>query len=178
MTEAGALDRRDWLEAAFARYEAPLLSYAARLTGNLETARDVVQEAFMKLLAQDRANLNGNEAAWLYTVCRNRALDLQRRSARAAAALQERADAPAARSPDASAQSREDSQHVLGLVARLPQDQQEAVILRFQCDLSYKQIAEVTGQSTGTVGYLLHMALRALREQMLKAESRKLKVEN
>lgn len=170
MTEAGALDRRSWLEAAVTRYEAPLLSYAARLTGNLEAARDVVQEAFMKLLAQDRANLNGNEAAWLYTVCRNRALDLQRRSTRAAAALHEHAESPATPTPGSAAQSREDSQHALSLVAQLPRDQQEAVILRFQCDLSYKQIAEVTGQSTGTVGYLLHVALRTLRGQMVNGE--------
>ncbi len=170
MTEAGTLNRRDWLEAAFARYEAPLLSYAARLTGNLEAARDVVQEAFMKLVSQDRANLNGNEAAWLYTVCRNRALDVQRRSARAAAALHEHAESPPAPMPGSTVQAREDAQHVLSLVAQLPRDQQEAVILRFQCDLSYKQIAEVTGQSTGTVGYLLHVALRTLRGQMANGE--------
>ena len=59
---------------ALREYERPLVSYALGITGNLEQARDVVQDTFLKLCNQDPAKLDGHLAQWLYTVCRNRAL--------------------------------------------------------------------------------------------------------
>ncbi|MEM9420291.1 MAG: sigma-70 family RNA polymerase sigma factor, partial [Planctomycetota bacterium] len=55
---------------------------------------------------------------------------------------------------------------VLRRLAALPDPQQEVVRLKFQADLSYKQIAEVTGLTVSHVGVLLHQALKTLRQQM------------
>ncbi|HVW37914.1 MAG TPA: sigma factor, partial [Pirellulales bacterium] len=60
----------DWLRSVVARYEGPLVRYAARITGDAERARDVVQDTFLRLCEQDRAELDGRLAQWLYTVCR------------------------------------------------------------------------------------------------------------
>jgi len=42
-------DPRQWIQDTVARYERPLCQYAYRLTGNFETARDAVQDTFLKL---------------------------------------------------------------------------------------------------------------------------------
>src|SRR6185369_13216076 len=73
----------DWIDAAVLRYQRPLIGYAARLLGNeFDAARDVVQEAFLKLCEQDRAKVEPHLAEWLFSVCRNRALDVRRKEKR------------------------------------------------------------------------------------------------
>ena len=69
----------DWIQTAMERHSGPLLRYANGLTGNAETARDVVQETFLRLCRAERGRVEGHLAAWLYTVCRNLALDVHRK---------------------------------------------------------------------------------------------------
>ena len=89
MTE---LASANWIRQALERYEKPLIRYACRITGDLETARDVVQDAFLRLCQADRAKVDGHLAAWLYTVCRNRAYDVRRKEGRMDALTQGRAE--------------------------------------------------------------------------------------
>src|SRR5689334_8392868 len=72
----------DWVRAALDRYSGPLTRYALLITGNLEQARDVVQDTFIRLCAEDRTRIEPHLAPWLFTVCRNRALDVQRKERR------------------------------------------------------------------------------------------------
>jgi RNA polymerase sigma-70 factor (ECF subfamily) len=66
-----------------------------------------------------------------------------------------------------SAVERQESQsQLLRLLADLPANQQEVVRLKFQDGLSYRDIAEITGLTSSNVGYLLHVALKRLREQL------------
>src|SRR5271165_7410479 len=71
-----------WVREAVAQFERPLAIYATRLVGDAETARDVVQDTFMRLCGQDRAAVGDHLAEWLFTVCRNRALDVLRKEHR------------------------------------------------------------------------------------------------
>src|SRR3982074_2486093 len=64
------------------RYEIPLLQYATRIIGDRERARDVVQETFVALERAQRAQLDHAPAKWLFTVCRNRALNVCRKERR------------------------------------------------------------------------------------------------
>ena len=70
--------RRQWVLAALERHEAPLTRYTLRLLGEEDSAREAVQHAFLQLCEQSPEELEGREAQWLYTVCRNKALDLIR----------------------------------------------------------------------------------------------------
>ena len=80
---APCADERAWLReglgSLLGRYEAPLIECARRITGDADRARDAVQETFLKLCAQSRPPDQAGVAAWLFTVCRNAALDIQRR---------------------------------------------------------------------------------------------------
>ncbi len=52
------------------------------------------------------------------------------------------------------------------LVGNLPENQREVIRLKFQDDLSYREIAAVTGLSVSNVGFLIHRGVKTLREQM------------
>src|SRR6185503_2063624 len=74
--------RAEWVRTAVDRYAGPLTRYAALITGDLEQARDVVQDTFVRLCAEEPGRVNSHLAQWLFTVCRNRALDVQRKENR------------------------------------------------------------------------------------------------
>jgi RNA polymerase sigma-70 factor (ECF subfamily) len=157
----------EWIDAALRRWETPLVLYAAKVCGDAERARDAVQEAFLELCAADRATVEPRLAAWLFSVCRNKALDVRRKDSKMNASDEVLAER-SGQEPDPSVALLQEEQQVrmLTLVERLPAKQQEVLRLKFQGGLSYKEIAAVTGDSVGNVGFLLHVALRALRERM------------
>ncbi len=62
-------------------------------------------------------------------------------------------------------EQKEASGFLLRIVATLPPRQQEVIQLKFQNDLSYEQIAEITKTSTNNVGVLIHTALKTLRQR-------------
>ena len=71
-------DRREWVLAALDQFEGRLTRYAQRLLGDLDRARDVVQFVFLRLCDQSPEEIDDRLAQWLYTVCRNQAMDLLR----------------------------------------------------------------------------------------------------
>src|SRR5437762_13603263 len=64
------------------RFEIPLLQYARRITGDREQARDVVQETFVKFQRNGALRREDEPATWLFTVCRNAALNVCRKERR------------------------------------------------------------------------------------------------
>ena len=82
MQHGDELNRAEWMRSVLAQHEGPLLRYATRITGNLERARDVVQDTFLRLCREHPEKLNSHLTEWLFTVCRNRALDVVRKESR------------------------------------------------------------------------------------------------
>src|SRR3712207_7642349 len=79
-SDAGDDARSRLVRSAVQRFEQPLMSYARHvLGGDLERARDVVQETFLRLIGQDPAKVAPHLTEWLYTVCRNLAIDVRRK---------------------------------------------------------------------------------------------------
>jgi RNA polymerase sigma factor (sigma-70 family) len=151
-----------------ARYEGPLIVYAHRILGELSAARDVVQETFLKLCRTPAAEVAGHEAAWLYTVCRRAALDVKRKERRMTLMTDQTAARFASEAPDpaAAAEQADSAGEVMRMLGRLPENQKEAIVLKFGHGLSYKEIAEVTGHSVSNVGFLIHAGIKAMRERM------------
>ena len=163
----GTPDRSAWIVAALERYEGPLMRYAHRLLGDAETARDVVQDCFLRLCGQRRAQLDGHVAEWLFTVCRRRAIDYLRRKGRMHP-LEDRE--PAVEMEDRVARQEQEGT-LRALIARLPVRQQEVLRLKFQEGMSYRQISAITATSVGNVGFLLHHALKTLRGHLAGGRS-------
>jgi RNA polymerase sigma factor (sigma-70 family) len=157
----------EWIRDVLGQHETALLRYAARLTGNQEQARDIVQETFLRLCRVPRATLEGHVGPWLFRVCRQRALDAHRAEQYMPVTATTAINGYACQElgPAERLERKDETHHVLGLLALLPANQQEVVHLRFQAGLSYRQISEVTGLSVSNVGFLLHTALARLREQ-------------
>lgn len=162
--------KADWVRATMERFEGPLTRYAASITGDADRARDVVQDTFVRLCGEDPARLNGKLTEWLFTVCRNRALDVQRKENRMSALTEIDLETRASEepSPAAQAEQRESASKVLRLLESLPPNQRDVVRLKFQNGLSYQEISAVTGLSVTNVGFLIHTGLKTLRQQMQK----------
>mgnify|MGYP001592367736 CR=1 FL=1 len=154
-----------WIEDAIARYERPLVRYAARIVG-AERARDVVQDTFARLFEADRETLSDRVPEWLYRVCRNRALDLVRKDARRERLRSLVPQQAEEASPAERAEHRQTLRLALAAVDRLPPKQASVLRLKLHEGLSYQEIAERTGLTTSHVGYLLHHALRAVRDEL------------
>lgn len=155
-----------WIVEALDRHEDALIRYATWLLRDSELAREVVQETFLRLCREEPAKVSDHLAQWLFTVCRNLAFDTRKREARMTP-LQD-TDIGF----DSNLEQREAVGEIFRLVEHLPKNQREVVYLKFQCDLSYKEISEVTKLSVGNVGLLLHTALKAIRKQVLSESTR------
>lgn len=148
-------------------YESSLIAYAASiLSGDEDRARDVVQDALVKLYLTKPERVRDNLKAWLYTVCRNRALDVLRKEHRMELGNDEVLDNVTDWRPDPSqnSDSHELCDRVWVLVDQLTANQREVIRLKFLHDCSYKDIARITGLSIGNVGFIMHMAIRKLRD--------------
>lgn len=151
-----------WLRSVVERYEAVLLRYAMRRTGNWEQAQDLVQSAFVKLI--EHVEITDDDLPqWLYTVCLNQFLDGKRaETVRAKHA----GDVPRA-DPLPSALSklvdRDDLDCLMQALAALTALQKRIVELRFIEELSYREIARLTKKTESHVGVLLHESLKKLR---------------
>jgi hypothetical protein len=58
---------------------------------------------------------------------------------------------------------------VLRMLTHLPENQREAILLKFGHNLSYKEIAQVTGHTVGNVGFLIHTGIKTLRTRLTGA---------
>src|SRR4051812_34641825 len=71
-----------WIVAALNRYENHLVRYATWILGDIERAREVVQETFLRLCREQPARIGDHLAQWLFTVCRNLAFDVRKKENR------------------------------------------------------------------------------------------------
>jgi len=149
-------------EDLIAVMERPLLYYAMTLTGNADSALDVLQEVWIKSFRSIRKLRDpGSLRSWLYSITHGIAVDRIRKnySREQAEAVHledfEEAEEPSFANEDAAAIHQALSE--IGLKHR------EVLVLHFLEDLSIAEIAEVVGCSEGTVKSRMHYAKRAMK---------------
>jgi len=170
MPDADANADSERMQILLRRFEIPLWQFATRITGDRERARDVVQETFVKF-QNNGAFHNPEPATWLFSVCRNGALNVCRKERRMHYLDEELIEAREAEQPMPfeRLERQEAAGFLLRIVATLPIRQQEVLQLKFQNDLSYQQIAEITKTTANNVGVLIHTALKTLRQRYAHA---------
>ncbi|MCB5909554.1 RNA polymerase sigma factor [Streptomyces pinistramenti] len=147
-----------------------LLGYVRTLVGEAD-AEDVASEAWLQI-TRDLARFSGDAdrfRGWAARIARNRALDHIRMRGRRPATCgdeSELADTPAASDTAGEALEALGTGRTLGLIARLPQDQAEAVVLRVVVGLDAKSTAQVLGKRPGAVRTAAHRGLRRLAEML------------
>jgi RNA polymerase sigma-70 factor (ECF subfamily) len=162
------------IEQLFAALESPLLSYACRIAGELSIAEDIVQEAFMKLHEQFEEVREPRR--WLYRTVHNAALNHRRRAGKIVSLdLPAPSGTPAGEEvPDNQSLPDEAIARVEGIglvrltLETLDERSRELVRLKFEENLSYKEISVRTGLKVGHVGYLLHHALKNMADELAR----------
>jgi RNA polymerase sigma-70 factor, ECF subfamily len=157
------------LDALLARYWSPLTMFVARMTGSPEAAEDAVQETFCRLWERRGSwRAEGSVSGLLFRLARNIAISEHRHlqaEDRAAGVAIENAprhhDIPEL--PDEALRAALER-----AIAALSPRRREVFLLRVVHDLSYKQIAAVTGTSVQTVANQLSHALASLREALAR----------
>jgi RNA polymerase sigma factor (sigma-70 family) len=151
-------------------YAGRLIRHAHRILHDREEARDVVQDTLLRFWQQDPRQLAGRLPQWLFTVCRNRALDVRRRRARLLPLDPDAHAEPTSLAPLPCRvfQGREALRAVLEVFATLPASQQRVLALRLDDGLSYREIARTTGLTVSHVGVLVHEGLKTLRRRLAR----------
>jgi RNA polymerase sigma factor (sigma-70 family) len=167
--------RFESIEELFRALESPLLAYAVRLLGDMTMAEDIVQEAFLRLHAQfDEVR---EPRHWLYRTVHNLSLN-HRRNNRKIVPLEPSANpgtSPGQEPPDPLPLPDEQLVRLESIgqvrlsLQSLDERSRELVRLKFNEDLSYKEISARTGLTMGHVGYLLHHALKNIASELAKA---------
>jgi RNA polymerase sigma-70 factor (ECF subfamily) len=159
----------DAFRLLFESHKNKIYSIALRYTGNEGAALDIAQETFLKLLTVIKA-FRGDASfdSWLYRLVVNCCLDDKRRNRRLVAVVEDLLDV-IYRSNETTLHDlmrAESQKHVQQALARLPQDQRIVIVLRYTEGLSYEQIAEILGCSTGTVASRLNRAHKVLERRL------------
>ncbi len=158
-------DKKGWARELFLRYEGRLLRYTMKFTSH-EKASEIVQDSFLKLLKQDPKKLQGKELAWLFRVSRNRALDLLKKE-KPMSQFKTGQEIPfESDNADERIQKDEQKNRITQMISQLNPNQKEVIRLKFQEELSYKEISDITGQSVSHVGVIVHKAIKKLRTQL------------
>ena len=171
---AGDLDAvvgeaKDGDEVAFSRLfratQPGLLRYLRVLVG--ADADDVASETWLQV-ARDLATFSGGWAgfrAWTATIGRHRAIDhvrRQRRRAEIVASMEQFVGVPSVEDTEASAVSAVETDAAIALIARLPREQAEAVMLRVVIGLDARTCGQILGRRAGAVRTAAHRGLRQL----------------
>ncbi|HNW36042.1 MAG TPA: RNA polymerase sigma factor [Candidatus Ozemobacteraceae bacterium] len=147
----------------FARHYNAALRYAFLLCGNREDARDLIQEAFVRVYrGAVQYKMQGRFRGWLFTIVRNLAADrVKRRTVKTTgspAALSAAAKAPA---PPV----REGGSSFLAQLAGLSEEQREIIVLRVVEEMTYAEIASITGLREENLRQIVSRGLTKLREK-------------
>src|ERR1035441_1777418 len=151
------------LEGLIAVMERPLLFYAASLTGNTDSALDVLQEVWIRAFRGIRKLKDpGSLRPWLYSITHGIAVDRIRKNySREQAERVQFEDFQEAEEPSFA---EEDAAAIHQALSEIGLKHREVLVLHFLEDLSVAEIAKVVGCSEGTVKSRIHYAKRAMKE--------------
>ena len=158
-------------EHLYDAYHRLVFGIALRMLGDTTLAEDLTQTVFLKIWSSPDSFRDGNFAAWLSRVTRNRALDVLRsRASRPEGEIP--TDFPMDGTIDDVVFAKIDSQRVRRALAALPDEQRSPIEMGFFGGITHEEIAKRTGIPLGTVKTRIRSGLRRLRGDLQGAISR------
>ena len=160
-------DSREKLETLFADAHGEILGTLFYLVGNIEDARDALQETFLKCWRhQEQMAEVANLRAWVFRVALNTGRDCRKATwnRRRQSLVEDAMMVSTADGPDAGLVRDEQLQMLRHAVLKLRPEEQEVFLLRQNGGFTYEQIAAATLLPVGTVKTRMRAAIRRLRE--------------
>jgi len=172
------------LDELIVRYQHRLLRYLLYLTGNRESAEDLFQEVWMRVLVRG-GQFNGKARfeTWLFTIARNLVIDQRRK--RTMNSLDELIDgtgdddramsfevAAEGPTPFDCMSNMEDREKIAAALMGLDTAHREVLVLRFHEELSLEEIAKVTKAPLSTVKSRLYRGLAMIKPRLGDAAGR------
>lgn len=155
------------------RHKTRLYNYIFQIVRDRDLADDIFQETFIKVITtvkQGRYNDMGKFSAWVTRIARNLAIDSFRAEKNEAAVSTDDANLDILNRRELTERNIEDDMielqteaDIRALVDRLPDNQKEVLTMRYYKDLSFKEIADITGVSINTALGRMRYAILNLR---------------
>ena len=162
------------------RHKDRLYNYIYQLVRDSDVADDIFQETCVKVITtvrQGRYHDMGKFSAWVTRIARNLAIDSFRAEKSEAAVSTDNAEVDILNRRELSDETIEDimidlqiEDDIRSLVERLPEMQRQVLTMRFYQDLSFKEIAELTGVSINTALGRMRYAILNLRKMAKENE--------
>ena len=136
-----------------------LFAYLMRRTGDYYLSGDIMQESFTRYL--NRYGDHTHSGPLLFKIARNALLDDRRKAHRNASLTEE--DEPDTENPEHQLLVRDEYRRVLSALLQLGEAERDVLSLAVSSDLSYRDIAELTGTSEQNIKVRVHRARVKLR---------------
>ncbi len=177
LVQTAVAGREASFEELVRRYQRPIAAYVYRMVGDYDAALDLTQEVFIKVynsLSRYRAEFKFS--TWIYKIAHNAAIDHLRRHAVREQAITTSVDGERREvviesrrlTPEQESERKERRSEIESVVQLLPASYRELIVLRHSHDLSYDEMAEVTGLPLGTVKNRLFRAREAMRDLLVQ----------
>ena len=157
------------LRRLYGKYEGDLLALATGLLGRADQAEDVLQDVFIRFMTSlDTFELRGSLKGYLATCVANRSRDLRRRERCRPTGPLETADRVESRQhgPLARVIADEQRRRLREALAQLPAEQQEAVLLHLQADMTFREIGRAQDVSPKTAESRYRYGIGRLRSML------------
>ncbi|MCB1845733.1 MAG: RNA polymerase sigma factor [Halioglobus sp.] len=159
-------------QVLYSRHNDALFRYLLRLSGNPDTAADIFQEVWGKIIkARASYRPTAKFTTWMYRVAHNCFIDSVRRNKRYSSGPDYDADELASdiEGPEAQAEKAFARERLMAALRQLPHEQRNAFLLREEAGLSIEEIARVTGVAPETAKSRLRYAMNKLSIALAKA---------
>jgi RNA polymerase sigma-70 factor (ECF subfamily) len=177
LVQTAVAGREASFEELVRRYQRPIAAYVYRMVGDYDSALDLTQEVFIKVYnSLNRYRSEFKFSTWIYKIAHNAAIDHLRRHAVREQTLSgsvegERREVTIESkrlTPEQESERKERRMEIESVVQLLQPAYRELIVLRHSHDLSYDEIAEVTGLPLGTVKNRLFRAREAMRDLLVQ----------
>jgi RNA polymerase sigma-70 factor (ECF subfamily) len=175
LVQSALAGRESGFEELVRRYQRPIAAYVYRMVGDYDAALDLTQDVFIKVYGSlSRYRSEFKFSTWIYKIAHNAAIDhLRRNSARDHAVTRDddRTETKLESrrlTPEQESERNERRSEIEVVVQSLSPAYRELIVLRHSHDLSYDEIAEITGLPLGTVKNRLFRAREAMRDLLVQ----------
>ncbi|MEN8192048.1 MAG: RNA polymerase sigma factor [Bacteroidota bacterium] len=146
------------------KYNKSLIKMTSLITGSLDSAKDIVQETFIRLLNSSIKHQEGNFKSYITTIAYRLALKEKSRSKRSGILNDNLIDNSL--TPIEIQINEENQLKLFQAITSLPKDQRDILVLRFYGENSYETISKITQLPLGTVKSRIFYAVKACREKL------------